>query len=57
MATTKTESTNSSITESKQQALLNAAVALATTPSFDADDISYRVQRLKETLDGIVFAD
>ncbi|MGY6030670.1 hypothetical protein [Phytobacter sp. AG2a] len=43
--------------EQKQQALLDAAVTLAKTPGFDADQISYTVQKLKETLNDIVFID
>lgn len=53
MATTKTDAN----TEAKQSALLEAAVALAKTPGVHADEISMRIQRLKETLNDIVFAE
>lgn len=43
--------------EQKQQALLEVAVKLASTPGVDADQISYTVQKLKETLNDIVFKD
>ncbi|HCR0385274.1 TPA: hypothetical protein OMS42_002021 [Enterobacter kobei] len=41
--------------EQKKQALLEVAVKLAGTPGVDADQISYTVQKLKETLNDIVF--
>lgn len=41
----------------KQSALLQVAVTLASQPGFDADQISYVVQKLKETLNDIVFKD
>lgn len=40
-----------------QEALHEAAVELAKTPGLHADEISYRVQRLKETLEGTVYPD
>lgn len=43
--------------ESIQSALHETAVTLAKTPGVSGDDISYRVQRLKETLEGIVYPD
>jgi hypothetical protein len=52
MATAKAD-----YTEQKQSALLDAAVALAKTPGVHADEISIRIQRLKETLNDIVFAE
>lgn len=54
MATTKEKDP---YVDQKQQALLEAAVTLAKTPGFDADQISYTVQKLKETLNDIVFKD
>lgn len=41
----------------KQQALLQVACAIASAPGVDADQISYTVQKLKETLNDIVFKD
>lgn len=40
-----------------QDALHDAAVTLAKTPGINPDDMSARVQRLKETLEGIVYPD
>lgn len=40
-----------------QEALHDAAVELAKTPGVYPDDMSARVQRLKETLEGIVYPD
>lgn len=40
-----------------QEALHHASVSLATTPGINPDDMSARVQRLKETLEGTVYPD
>ncbi|MDU5473773.1 hypothetical protein [Pantoea sp.] len=40
-----------------QEALHEAAVELAKTPGINPDDLSARVQRLKETLEGTVYPD
>ncbi|MDI7502033.1 hypothetical protein [Cronobacter dublinensis] len=40
-----------------QAALHEAALSLSKTPGVSADDISSRVQRLKETLEGVVYPD
>ncbi|NCH03917.1 hypothetical protein EHJ06_21580 [Cronobacter malonaticus] len=40
-----------------QQALHETAVSLAKTPGVHADEMSARVQRLKETLEGVVYPD
>ncbi len=40
-----------------QEALHEAAVSLAKTPGVHADELSIRVQRLKETLEGTVYPD
>ncbi|WKZ93610.1 hypothetical protein P0E69_06865 [Chimaeribacter arupi] len=43
--------------EKIQEALHEAAVELAKTPGINPDDLSARVQRLKETLEGTVYPD
>jgi len=40
-----------------QEALHDAAVSLAKTPGVHADEMSARIQRLKETLEGVVYPD
>lgn len=40
-----------------QEALHDAALELAKTPGVHPDEISYRVQSLKETLEGTVYPD
>lgn len=40
-----------------QEALHEAAVSLAKTPGINPDDMSARIQRLKETLEGTVYPD
>lgn len=40
-----------------QEALHDAAVELAKAPGVHADELSARVQRLKETLEGVVYPD
>ncbi|MBV4365910.1 hypothetical protein [Erwinia phyllosphaerae] len=40
-----------------QEALHEAAVSLAKTPGIHTDELSARVQRLKETLEGVVYPD
>lgn len=43
--------------EKIQEALHEAAVSLAKTPGINPDDLSARIQRLKETLEGVVYTE
>lgn len=40
-----------------QEALHEAALELAKTPGVNPDDISLRIQRLKETYESIIYPD
>jgi|GEM_PF-3438665 len=40
-----------------QEALHEAALELAKTPGVNADEISARVQRLKEVYEGVIYPD
>ncbi|WP_342753749.1 hypothetical protein AAGQ96_12845 [Pantoea sp. MBD-2R] len=40
-----------------QEALHEAALELAKTPGINPDDISARIQRLKEVYEGVIYPD